>query len=175
MTIDVSISFFNQLAGKRRAGNVLPSKDEDGNWLGDEEATAAFLARYWAAKVAAAERESGRESPADLTPTQDEIEACVADLTQHEEVVESLLSLGKGKACGWDGISARVLALGAVTETLVRIIQQIWIEEHLPPEMVQGALIMLFKGGGKKKDDPASYRPVILLPHAFDCNPTCLR
>ena len=50
---------------------------------------------------------------------------------------------------------------------MVQIIQQIWIEENAPAEMVQGILVMLHKGNGKSKEDLKSYRPVTLLPHCF--------
>ena len=72
-------------------------------------------------------------------------------MPQHEEIYESLLSLGKDRACGWDELSARLLGLDAAREEMVQIIQQIWIEENAPTEVVQGILVMLHKGGGKSK------------------------
>jgi hypothetical protein len=35
--------------------------------------------------------------------------------------------------------------------------------------LLQGALVMLRKGGGKSKEDLKAYRPVILLPHCLKC------
>ena len=124
---------------------------------------------FWATKVAATDREADRPDPEDLSPTRAEIEVCLADAPQYEEISESLLSLGENKACGWDDVSARILNVDAVKDTMVQIIQQIWAEESLPAQMVQGALVMLHKGGGKSKEDLKAYRPVILLPHCLKC------
>ena len=58
---------------------------------------------------------------------------------------------------------------------MVQIIQKIWAEESLPAQMVQGALVMLHKGGGKSKEDLKAYRPVILLPHCLTSRADCDR
>jgi hypothetical protein len=108
-----------------------------------------------ATKVVATDHEADRPDPEDLSPTRAEIEVCLADAPQYEEISESLLSLGKNKACGWDDVSARILNVDAVKDTMVQIVQQIWAEESLPAQMVQGALVMLHKGGGKSKEDLA--------------------
>jgi hypothetical protein len=71
----------------------MPSKDEDGNWLGDEEKVAAFIARFWRGKVAATQREAARPDPEDLSPTQAEVAACLEGMPQHEEIIESTLAL----------------------------------------------------------------------------------
>ena len=77
---------------------------------------------FWATKVAATDREADRPDPEDLSPTRAEIEVCLADAPQYEEISESLLSLGKNKACGWDDVSARILNVDAVTMSLRQVI-----------------------------------------------------
>ena len=113
----------------------MPSKDEDGLLLEDEKATAAFIARFWAVKVAATEREALRPEPEDLSPTQEEVNAACSDMPQHEEIIASLTQLSKDKACGWDMVSARLLNLEEVKQELVLLVQQVWAEETLPAEI----------------------------------------
>ena len=38
----------------------------------------------------------------------------------------------------------------------------------MPKVFVKGIILTFYKGAGKDKDDPASYRPVCLLPHVTE-------
>ena len=43
------------------------------------------------------------------------------------------------------------------------LVQQVWIEENLPVQMVQGVLVMLHKGAGKSKEDLLALDCMLLL------------
>eukprot|EP01043_Picozoa_sp_COSAG02_P015781 COSAG02_NODE_680_length_18551_cov_16.648060_14_plen_153_part_00 len=88
-----------QISGKRSAGQAMPSKDTEGNWLGDEAKVASFIARFWATKVEATTREAGRPEPKDLSPATSGIRGhnrLTCDLNHFDRVLsKSKLSIRK--------------------------------------------------------------------------------
>lgn len=81
------------------------------------------------------------------------------------EEVESAVRLAKmGKAGGEDGITYEHILYGGpfLYEILAKFYNAIIRESYTPKEMKKGVIVTLFKGGGKRKDNPDNYRAITL-------------
>lgn len=137
---------------------TAPTKDKDGNIILDHEKLTAvwqdFLAGKFKETTAEAERDDFEELGPQLVLTE-------------QAFVRALQRLKKGKACGPDGIPGEVFtSCESAARELFRILQMIWSQEYVPPALVRAAFIMLYKNKGSV-DNPAMYRCIGLLPHAY--------
>ncbi|MEW8546461.1 MAG: reverse transcriptase domain-containing protein, partial [Candidatus Thiodiazotropha sp.] len=81
------------------------------------------------------------------------------------EEVESALKLTKrNKAGGDDGLMYEHLVYGGplLCEVLSRFFNAVVKLSYAPKDMKRGVIITLFKGGGKRKDNPDNYRAITL-------------
>ena len=109
--------------------------------------------------------------PTDLKKIRAEYEA-LPDRTDDEgklsraEYNEAVKKMKKSKATGIDGIPAEVWQNSTVAnELLFRFLKKIWAKEEVPPELVVGIFVMIFK-----KEDPekcANYICIGLLNHGY--------
>ena len=94
-------------------------------------------------------------------PTDEELEVCLA-------------AMSTGKATGHDGIPTEIFKrIPTCKAELFALVRQIWLEEHVPPDMVIGTFVMLFKNKGSKHDC-TKYRMICLLPTAYKMVSTLL-
>jgi hypothetical protein len=82
------------------------------------------------------------------------------------EVESACRQLSTGKAGSYDSLTNEHLKYGgsALHETLSYLYNAIMRHGYIPMRAKQGIIITLYKGGGKRKDSPNSYRAITLLP-----------
>ena len=86
-----------------------------------------------------------------------------------DEVQCAIKTLKHDKACGFDDISNEHLKYGgyALHAALTALFNMILEKSHVPKKAKQGVIHTLYKGKGKDKSDPRSYRPITLLPALY--------
>jgi len=87
----------------------------------------------------------------------------------YEEVATCLRNLKNGKATGIDGISNEHLKYGGheLHQSLTYMFNIFLSTEHIPKAAKRGLIHTLYKGGGKDRSVPGSYRPITLLPTVY--------
>ena len=97
--------------------------------------------------------------------------ACPAPLNDEpefttKEVVTAVKTLANGKAPGLDQVEVEVLKMAGpiIGGTLEKILNACLRLGVFPTAWKKGMLRALYKGGGKNRSDPRSYRPLCLLP-----------
>ena len=128
------------LANKREKPPANLTVDANGDTLKCAEDVASTWHAFLSNKFAATDAEE-RRPPVDTLPCT----MGVSDLTD-EQFNEGLRKMGKNKACGIDGISADLYKKVPICGKLLReLLQKIWSEEDVPPELAKAKFIMLFK------------------------------
>jgi len=86
------------------------------------------------------------------------------DVPTLEEVNKSIMSINKGKAPGFDGLPAELLAYGGVNvaKAIHKFIKQSWEGTPIPQDWIDGILVSIFKGKGLKSVCD-NYRGITLL------------
>ena len=81
-----------------------------------------------------------------------------------EEIGSAIRLAHKGKASGEDGIFyEHIMFAGEILHKVLAILFSAMINlAYVPAEMKKGAIITLYKGGNKSKDNPDSYRAITL-------------
>ena len=81
-----------------------------------------------------------------------------------EEIGSAIRLAHKGKAPGEDGIVyEHIMFAGEILHKVLAILFSAMINlAYVPAEMKKGAIITLYKGGNKSKDNPDSYRAITL-------------
>ena len=104
------------------------------------------------------------------------VDSCVNNLKQRQldhvcfkpvlyrDVNTELKQLKKGKSCGPDSVYNEHLLYGGESfHVLLATLFSLMLKwSYVPAEMKRGNIITLYKGGRKRKDDPASYRAITL-------------
>jgi hypothetical protein len=87
-------------------------------------------------------------------------------LADHGSVVKIIYALKSTGALGLDGIPVSVLKLGAevLASPMAHLINLSLASGKVPAAFKTALVIPVYKGGGKKRTAPSSYRPVSLLP-----------
>ena len=96
-------------------------------------------------------------------------------------IVVEILTYCKGKASGEDGIVyEHIMFAGEILHKVLAILFSAMINlVYVPAVMKKGAIITLYKGGNKSKDNPDSYRAITLssvllktikTPYNFGCS-----
>ena len=85
------------------------------------------------------------------------------------EIIEAIMTLKNAKACGHDGISNEHIKYGghALHAAITELFNAILRTSHIPTNAKRGVIHTLYKGKGKDKSDPRSYRPITLLPSLY--------
>jgi hypothetical protein len=83
-----------------------------------------------------------------------------------EEVSKAVMRMGKDKAPGYDGITARVLrvALPTILEMVTDLFNESWEKAEFPRGWKRAVVVPLLKAQDKDRSNPKSYRPISLLP-----------
>lgn len=83
------------------------------------------------------------------------------------EVRQAVLGLQNGKATGVDQLPIELVKLGgeSVWQLLRALLQLLWDSECTPSDWSRGEVVPLLKAEHLDAGDPASYRPITLLPH----------
>ena len=81
-----------------------------------------------------------------------------------EELCSNIRRLLSDKATGPDGISNRMLQLGGdqFIKLLYLHLSDVWRESTYPDQCASSLMQPLYKGDGKDREDPASYRGIFL-------------
>jgi len=146
-----------RLRGKSAQPSPMPSKDLQGDPIVSSDQLLAEWNKFLSAKFAAPDIDRAAEREATVSQE---------DHLTDEELLKCLNGLSENKAPGADNlpIEAYKYSLTARNE-LFRIIQLIWDSEVVPPDIVKGVFIMLYKK--KSRDDFKNYRAICLLCHAY--------
>ena len=85
----------------------------------------------------------------------------------HEDELDTCLKGMKDeKAPGWDNLPIEAFKHSQVAkDELFRVVNLIWDSESIPPDLVRGVFVMLYKKNSR--DDFKNYRAICLLCHAY--------
>ncbi|CAH8454144.1 unnamed protein product [Dicrocoelium dendriticum] len=95
---------------------------------------------------------------------QHDVTASLADTPTLDETQSAHAQLRDGKRAGADGIPPEVLKHGgpALLTALHHLVQRVWIEEEVHPELKEALVLPLYKGKGSKQCC-TNYRGIYLL------------
>ena len=145
------------LGHKVRRGSCNPSKGADGRTI----TTSTQLLSEW-------EKFLGTKFQRPAAAAHQNLESLSAedDVLDDDELRVCLKVLRSGKATGWDNVPVEAYR-GSVeaTNELFRICRLMWKTEHIPPDLVRGVCMMIYKKG--TRDDFANYRAICLLCHSY--------
>ena len=145
------------LSGKSDKTIITPSKDLNGKPITSTEQLLKSWNEFLAKKFASPDADIDRPRETTVSPE---------DHLSDVELEECLKAMKSGRAPGWDGIPAEAYQQSPTAKSeLFRIIHMIWESEFIPPEIVKGIFIMLYKK--KNRDDFSNYRALCLLCHAY--------
>ena len=159
------------LQGKWKRGNTTIAKDEGGKPVTTEEERLAVFKRFYEVKFGPA---PAPESPSKVVPItvldgRDNPPVIDEGPITLKEVEHAVKCLSNEKSPGVDEIPIELIkhspeAIGELHE----LINQVWTAEHtvLPDDWSQGLFVNIYKNKGSK-NDPANYRPICLLCHAY--------
>lgn len=135
--------------------------------------TAADKANCFA-KFGAHKFKSLKGNTIDLPDVPGSPESRARDIPSDDELNVCLAAMQRGKAPGHDGAYVDSYKKCPTCHVeLFSLIRQIWLEESVPKDMVQGTFVMLYKQKGST-NDCSKYRMVGLLPIAYKMLSTLL-
>ena len=155
---------------KKVAWEIPPLNDGDDIALSNEEKAEALAKNY--EKVHKLTEKYGDEKCCDLTSDLADIirrettNPSEVTLTSPREIKSIIKSFKNKKAPGKDGIVNTVLK-NLESKSLVQvthIMNACLIKGYFPLAWKEAIILPIYKGGGKNKKDPTSYRPISLLP-----------
>ena len=142
---------------KSKSSNIMPSKDLSGNPITTSEQLLTSWNEFLSKKFAV---------PASDVNRRREHVVSKEDILTDEELDKALSGMKTGKAPGWDDVPVELYQNSKTAkEELFRIIRLIYDSETVPPELVRGVFIMLYKK--KDRNDFSNYRAICLLCHAY--------
>ena len=155
----------NQALGKVKCTPLPASLVMNGSpTQGNTEAASAMNA-FYIEKINKLRSKLPSDSPTlpSSPPTKEKFEFSFACAGRISKIIKSLSNT---TALGNDGIPTCVLKLGVdcLAGPVSHLINRSLADGHVPTGFKQGRIIPVFKGKGKSVTDPASYRPVSLLP-----------
>ena len=135
------------LGGKQNQTSPMPSKDLNGEPIVCSEKLLSEWNTFLTAKFA---------QPSIDISSQRETTVCPEDHLTDEELQTCLKGLSDGKAPGPDGLPIEAFKYSPTASAeLFRIVKLIWDTEEVPPDIVKGVFIMLYKK--KDRDDFKNY------------------
>ena len=135
----------------------MPSKDLNGDPIVSTEELLSSWNKFLTEKF--------KSPSADLIRPR-ELTVSPEDNISEKELEDCLRSMKDGKAPGWDNLPIEAFKYSKVAkEELFRIVRLIWDTESIPPDLVKGVFIMLYKKNSR--DDFKNYRAICLLCHAY--------
>ena len=144
--------------GKHR-GNIMPTKAADGKPLTESKQLLDAWQEFLGRKFTCADIPGAAYVPVtadddnDGEATEEELESC-------------LLVLHDNKAPGCDGIPIEAYrGSPAAKQELFAIVRLMWQTEVIPPALVRGTFVMLYKKG--PRDNFGNYRAIGLMCHSY--------
>ena len=141
------------LGHKERRVSCNPPKGADGRTI----TTSTQLLSEW-------EKFLGTKFQRPAADARQNLESLPAEdvVLDNDELRVCLKALRSGKATGWDNVPVEAYR-GSVeaTNELFRICRLMWRTEQIPPDLVRGVFMMIYKKG--PRDDFANYRVIRLL------------
>ena len=145
------------LSGKSNSSRIMPSKDLNGSPISSQQQLLESWNEFLTIKFETPETDIGRAREHTVSPN---------DHLSNDELEECLKSLKNDKAPGHDGIPIEGYQHSPTARVeLFRIVHIMWDTEDIPPELIKGLFIMLFKKG--ERNDFGNYRAICLLCHAY--------
>ena len=145
------------LGHNERRGSCNPSKGADGTTITSPTQLLSEWDKFLGTKCQrpAADAHQNLES----LPPED-------DVLDDDELRVCLKAKRSGKATGWDDVPVEAYR-GSVeaTNDLFRICRLMWRTEKIPPDLVRGVFMMIYKKG--PRDDFANYSVICLLCHSY--------
>jgi hypothetical protein len=157
------------LQGKWKRGVTTITKDETGTPLCKESDRLAVFKRFFEVKFgpAPAVLQTITPKPIEIPPDREPPPTMEESLPTLEEVKKAVSSLSNEKSPGVDEIPIELFKHSPeALDELHKLICQIWEEESFPEDWTQGLFVNIYKNKGNK-NDPANYRPICLLCHAY--------
>ena len=130
------------LSGKNKKSSPMPSKDLNGNPIVSSEELLQSWNKFLAEKFKSPDIDLDRPREQTVSPL---------DLLDDKELEECMNEMNDGKAPGsWDNIPIEAFKYSEVAkQELFRVVRLIWETEIIPPELVKGIFIMLYKKNNK--------------------------
>ena len=132
-----AVTKLTKLLTRKSNSTVMPSKNHSGEPITSTDELLTCWNEFLAKKFAAPECDHDR---------------CIEELVSYEdhltdkELDDALDGMKNDKAPGWDDMPAELYQNSPSAKAeLYRIIRMIWDTEVVPPEMVRGIFIMLYK------------------------------
>ena len=149
------------MAGRgKRGGNVMPTKAADGRPLTEARQLLHAWQDFLGKKFTCADVPGTAYVPEMADDDND-----TDDVTE-EELETCLRVLRDNKAPGWDGIPIEVYRGSPAARTeLFAIGRLMWNIEDIPPALVRGTIVMLYKKG--LRDNIGNCRAIGLLCHSY--------
>ena len=144
--------------GKHR-GNIMPTKDVDGKPLTESKQLLDAWQEFLGRKFTCADIPGAAYAPVTADDDND------GDVTE-EELETCLRVLHDNKAPGCDGIPIEAYrGSPAAKQELFAIVRLMWQTEVIPPALVHGTFVMLYKKG--PRDNFGNYRAIGLMCHSY--------
>ena len=146
-----------QLSKKSNPSPIMPAKDLSGNTILSTDQLLSAWNEFLTKKFQIPDIDLDKQYEHTVSPE---------DHLSTEELEECLKSMNTGRAPGWDEIPIEAYqnSISAKTE-LFRLVKLIWDSEVVPPNLVKGIFIMLYKK--KDRNNFGNYRAICLLIHAY--------
>jgi len=150
-----------QIGGSNRKGSSAQPTESKGIKFKSQTELLAAWREFNAEKFSRPPHDAAKGNMRPLRP------ADLHDEPKDKDLDVCLAALRRSKTCGADGIPAEVYQLSPKARAqLYAIVKRIWREEDVPPEMVEGLFVMLYKNKGSK-EDMSKYRAICLLNHGY--------
>ena len=144
--------------GKHR-GNIMPTKAADGKPLTESKQLLDAWQEFLGRKFTCADIPGAAYAPVTSDDDND------GEVTE-EELESCLLVLHDNKAPGCDGIPIEAYrGSPAAKQELFAIVRLMWQTEVIPPALVRGTFVMLYKKG--PRDNFGNYRAIGLMCHSY--------
>ena len=150
-------------------GQYNHQKKENGQPVTTEDERMVVFRNFYKTKFDSAPNLSREVIPSLISPTNETKPPPMINTTTPtiEEVVKAVKCLNNGKSPGIDELPIELIKYSpdAIRE-LHNIIEFIWENDNLPNDWYEGLFVNIYKAKGSK-NDPANYRPMCLLCHAY--------
>ena len=144
------------IAGNRTT-SIMPSKDLCSTPIPSTQQLLHSWNEFLSKKFASPDADDNRNLEHTVPPD---------DCLTNAELDEAFTCLKSDRAPGWDNVPIEAYKYSPSAKSeLFRIVKLIWNSELVPPMLVRGIFIMLYKKG--ERNDFGNYRAICLLCHAY--------
>ena len=151
------VTRLTKLLSGKTTSSTMPGKDLSSTPISSTEQLLNAWNEFLGKKFAAPESDLNR-SLEQLASEEDHLST--------SELEKAFKGLKNNRAPGWDDVPIEAYRHSTTAKSeLFRVTRLIWDTELIPPMLVRGIFIMLYKKG--PKDNFANYRAICLLCHAY--------